>query len=158
MPWQRCRARACAAHYASKVPRVIEFSAREAIVQNGDGASDFEALNSALRRQPHSIIFYAFDLLHLDGKDLRQQALMERRACLKHLGGADDQSRIQFSDEFDGDGEALFKACAEQGLEGTVSKHALAPHRSGRSRTWLKTKCFTKSTFVVIGTDRDRSA
>jgi len=41
-------------------------------------------------------------------------------------------------------------------LEGIVSKHALAPYRSGRNRTWLKTKCFTESTFVVVGTDRDR--
>jgi bifunctional non-homologous end joining protein LigD len=128
----------------------------EATVQDGNGASDFEALSSALRRQPHSIILYASDLLHLDGKDLRQQTLLERRASLKQLVGADDQSRIQFSDEFDGDGDALFKACAERELEGIVSKHALAPYRSGRSRTWLKTKCFTQSTFVVIGTDRDR--
>ncbi|MGA8433623.1 MAG: hypothetical protein WB713_02295, partial [Methyloceanibacter sp.] len=94
--------------------------------------------------------------LHLDGRDLRQQALIERRASLKTLLGADERSRIQFSDEFDGDGNALFKACAEQELEGIVSKLALAPYRSGRSRTWLKTKCFTESTFVVIGTDRDR--
>ena len=128
----------------------------EAIVQNGHGASDFEALSTAMRRQPHSIILYAFDLLHLDGKDLRQHTLLERRASLKALLGSDDQSRIQFSDEFDGDGDALFKACAEQELEGIVSKHALAPYRSGRSKTWLKTKCFTQSTFVVIGTDRDR--
>ena len=105
----------------------------EAIVQNGDGASDFEALSSAMRRQPHSIILYAFDLLHLDGRDLRQQALIERRASLKTLLGADERSRIQFSDEFDGDGHSLFKACAEQGLEGIISKHALAPYRSGRS-------------------------
>jgi bifunctional non-homologous end joining protein LigD len=41
-------------------------------------------------------------------------------------------------------------------LKGIVSKHALAPYRSGRSKTWLKTKCFTESTFLVIGTDRDR--
>ena len=41
-------------------------------------------------------------------------------------------------------------------LEGIVSKHALSPYRSGRSRTWLKTKCFKQSTFVVVGTDRDR--
>jgi bifunctional non-homologous end joining protein LigD len=98
----------------------------EAIVQNGDGASDFEALSSAMRQQPHSIVLYAFDLLHLDGKDLRQQTLIESRASLKHLVGADDQSRIQFSDEFDGDGDALFKACAERELEGIVSKHSLA--------------------------------
>ena len=67
----------------------------EAIVQNGHGASDFEALSTAMRRQPHSIILYAFDLLHLDGKDLRQQTLLERRASLKALLGSDDQSRIQ---------------------------------------------------------------
>ena len=95
-------------------------------------------------------------MLYLDGKDLRQHTLLERRASLKALLGSDDQSRIQFSDEFDGDGDALFKACAERRLEGIVSKHVLAPYRSGRSKTWLKTKCFTQSTFVVIGTDRDR--
>src|SRR5215510_632574 len=98
----------------------------EAIVQNGDGASDFEALQSAMRRQPHSIILYAFDLIHLDGKDLRQETLLERRTCLKALIGDDDESRVQFSDEFDGDGATLFKACGELGLEGIVSKHALA--------------------------------
>jgi DNA ligase D-like protein (predicted ligase) len=128
----------------------------EAIVQNDDGASDFEGLDSAMRWQPHSIILYAFDLMHLDGKDLRQQTLTERRASLKTLIGTDAESRIQFSEEFDGDADALFKACAEEGLEGIVSKHALAPYRSGRSKSWQKTKCFTESTFVVVGTDRDR--
>src|SRR5262245_32601274 len=102
----------------------------EAIVQNGHGASDFEGLQSALRKQTHSIILYAFDLLHLDGKDLRQETLVESRANLKSLIGDDGQSRIQFSDEFDGDGNTLFKACAERGLEGIVSKHTLALYRS----------------------------
>jgi bifunctional non-homologous end joining protein LigD len=128
----------------------------EAIVQNGEGAADFKALRSAMRREPHNIILYAFDLLHLDGRDLRQQTLTERRTQLENLILADDESRIQFSEEFHGDGNALFKACAERELEGIVSKHALAPYRSGRSKTWLKTKCFTQSTFVVVGTDRDR--
>jgi DNA ligase D-like protein (predicted ligase) len=128
----------------------------EAIVQNGHGASEFGALQSALRKQPHSIILFAFDLLHLDGKDLRQETLLNRRANLLALLGDDDESRIQFTDEFDGDGATLFKACAERALEGIVSKHALAPYRSGRTKTWLKTKCFTESTFVVVGTDRDR--
>jgi ATP-dependent DNA ligase len=128
----------------------------EAIVQNGHGASDFDGLQSALRKHGHNIILYAFDLLHLDGKDLRQQTILDRRAHLHALIGDDEESRIQFSDEFDGDGAALFKACAERELEGIVSKHSLAPYRSGRSRTWLKTKCFTESTLVVVGTDRDR--
>jgi bifunctional non-homologous end joining protein LigD len=128
----------------------------EAIVQDDDGRSDFESLQSAIRVRPHRIILYAFDLLHLNGKDLRQQTLLERRALLKRLVEADAESRIQFSEEFDGDGDALFTACAERALEGIVSKHALAPYRSGRSKTWVKTKCFTESTFVVVGTDHDR--
>jgi bifunctional non-homologous end joining protein LigD len=93
-----------------------------------------------MRWQPQSIILYAFDLLHLDGKDLRQQTLLERRAKLKALFGNEEENRIQFSDEFDGDGASLFKVCAERSLEGIVSKHALAPYRSGRCKTWLKTK------------------
>jgi bifunctional non-homologous end joining protein LigD len=99
----------------------------EAIVQSDDGASDFEALQSSLRQQPHNILLYAFDLMHLDGIDLRQQTLSERRAQLEHLVLADAESRIQFSEEFDGDGDALFQACAKHELEGIVSKHVLAP-------------------------------
>jgi bifunctional non-homologous end joining protein LigD len=128
----------------------------EAIVQDGNGASDFEALRSAMVRQPYSVILYAFDLMHLDGEDLRQKTLSERRAHLQRLTVADPERRIQFSEEFHGGGAAFFKACADKTLEGIVSKHALAPYRSGRSRTWLKTKCFTESTFVVVGMDRDR--
>ena len=59
--------------------------------------------------------------MHLDGKDLRQRTLVGRRAKLKNLVGDGADSRIQFSEEFDGGGEALFKACAEHGLEGIVS-------------------------------------
>jgi hypothetical protein len=69
----------------------------------------------------------------------------ERRAELEHLVGDDADSRIQFSDEFDDDGAALFKACAERALEGIVSKHALAPCRSGRSRTWLRPSALSNS-------------
>jgi bifunctional non-homologous end joining protein LigD len=108
-----------------------------------------------MRLRPQSIILYAFDLLHLDGKDLRQQTLAERRGDLKALIGIDSENRIRFSEEFDGAGGALFKACAERELEGIVSKHVLSPYRSGRSKTWLKTKCFTESTFVMVETDRD---
>jgi DNA ligase D-like protein (predicted ligase) len=152
--------------WTDRYPGIVRAAARlrcqtaiidgEAIVQDGDGRSDFESLQSAMRSRPHSIILYTFDLLHLDGKDLRRETLSERRDGSKQLVGTEANSRIQFSEEFDGDGDSLFKACAEQELEGIVSKHALAPYRSGRTRTWLKTKCFTESTFVVVGTDRDR--
>jgi bifunctional non-homologous end joining protein LigD len=128
----------------------------EAIVQDENGASDFEALGSAMQQRPDSIILYAFDLMHLDGKDLRHEALSVRRALLWALIGTDDESRIQSSEEFRGDGAEFYKACADNGLEGIVSKHVDSHYRSGRTKTWLKTKCFTESTFVVVGTDRDR--
>ena len=60
------------------------------------------------------------------------------------------------NEEFIGSAAAFFKACADNNLEGIVSKLTIASYRSDRSKTWLKTKCFTESTFVVIGTDRDR--
>jgi len=144
------------ARAAANLPCQLAIIDGEAIVQNGDGASDFEGLQSAMRWQPNNIILYAFDLLHLDGEDLRKETLLDRRACLKTLISENAESRIQFSEGFVGNGAALFKACAELDLEGIVSKHALAPYRSGRSKTWLKTKRFTESTFVVVGTDRDR--
>ena len=128
----------------------------EAVIQDESGVSDFEALRSAIHARSPNIILYAFDLLHIDGRDIRQQMLSDRRTLLKRLVGDDADSRIQVSDEFYGGGAALFAACRDTGLEGIVSKHAMAPYRSGRSKTWLKTKCFTESTFVVVGTDRDR--
>ena len=79
---------------------------------------------SAIRWQPHRLIFYAFDLLHLDGKDLRDRPLIERRAELKKLLGVDRTSPLQFSEEFVGDPAAFFQACANHRLEGMVSKLA----------------------------------
>jgi bifunctional non-homologous end joining protein LigD len=129
----------------------------EVIVQDEHGVSDFEALMSAIRWQPHRLIYYVFDLLHLDGKDLRDRPLIERRATLKELLQRQrSQSPLQFSDEFTGDPAAFFQACANHRLEGTISKLATSRYRSGRSKTWLKCKCFTESSFVIIGTDRDR--
>ena len=115
----------------------------EAIVQDGNGASNFNALPLAIQSRSNSIILCAFDLLHLNGVDLRQQILLDRRAELSHLVAGDPSSRIQFSEEFIGSGSAFFKACADIHLEGIVSKLTIAPYRSGRSKTWLKTKCFT---------------
>ena len=64
--------------------------------------------------------------------------------------------RFLFSEEFTGDAAAFFQACADHQLEGIVSKLASSKYRSGRSKTWLKTKCFTEGSFVIIGTARDR--
>jgi bifunctional non-homologous end joining protein LigD len=81
----------------------------EAVVQDRNGASDFDALSSAIQVRSNSIILCAFDLFHLDGKDLREQTLLDRRAQLSHLLGADPERRIQFSEEFNGSGSSFFR-------------------------------------------------
>ena len=98
----------------------------EAVVQDDNGVSDFGALllSHAVAAPYRCSFCVRSDAPH--GRDLRQQPLSVRRSILKALIGTDDESRIQFSDGFEGDGKALFKACAQHGLEGIVSKHA--PH------------------------------
>ena len=128
----------------------------EVIVQDARGVSDFEALQSALRSQPTHLIFYAFDLLHLDGKDLRDTPLVQRRAKLQTLLGNPSGRPLQFSEEFIGDAAAFFRACAAHELEGIVSKLVTSRYRSGRSKAWLKTKCFAESELTLLGIDRDR--
>jgi DNA ligase D-like protein (predicted ligase) len=141
---------------ARKLPCRAAILDGEIIVQDGRGVSDFEALQLALLTKTTHLIFYAFDLLHLDGKDLTEKPLLERRAKLKRLVERDSDSRIQFSEEFIGDAAAFFRACAANELEGIVSKLATSRYRSGRSKTWLKTKCFTEGEFLLLGIDRDR--
>ena len=115
--------------WTDRYPRIVEAAARlrcksamldgEVIVQDRHGASDFEALQPALRSKRTPLIFYAFDLLHLDGKDYRNVPLVERRTKLKHLVKS-SPSAIQFSEEFIGDAQAFFRACREHRLEGMV--------------------------------------
>jgi bifunctional non-homologous end joining protein LigD len=127
----------------------------EMVVQDEHGITDFYALRSAIYTAPHRLVFFAFDLLHLDGQDLRGQPLMERRALLRKLVKQDPRSPIQFSDHIEGDGARFFKAAAELGLEGIVSKRAASRYRSGPSRSWLKTKNMVESEFILLGTERD---
>ena len=100
-------------------------------------------------------MFFAFDLLHHDGEDLRGKPLIERRALLRKLIKPDPKSPIQFSDHVEGDGAEFFEAAAKLGLEGIISKRAASRYRSGRSKSWLKTKNMVESEFILIGTDRD---
>ena len=102
-------------------------------------------------------MFFAFDLLHLDGQDLRRTPLIERRAALRKLIEPDPRSPIQFSDHADCDGALFFKHAAELGLEGIVSKRARSLYRGGPSKNWLKTKNMVEGEFVLLGTEVDDS-
>jgi bifunctional non-homologous end joining protein LigD len=106
------------------------------LVQSGAGGIDFYSITG---KQTRNVSLWAFDLLKLDGKDLRDLPLEERKAQLEMLLKLSKSASIHFVPSFD-DGEALMIACMEQSLEGVVSKKRNAPYRSGRGPTWVKSK------------------
>jgi bifunctional non-homologous end joining protein LigD len=79
-------------------------------------------------------VFFAFDLLHHDGQDMRRTPLIGGRSALRKLIEPDPRFLIQFSDHFCGVGAKFFKAAAELGLEGIISKRAVSLYQSGPSR------------------------
>jgi DNA ligase D-like protein (predicted ligase) len=141
----------------SKLPCKAAIIDGEVIVQDENGISDFAALRSAIHKAPHRLVFFAFDLLHLDGQDLRKTSLLDRRAALRKLIEPDPRSPVQFSEHVDQDGTLFFGAAVKLGLEGIVSKRATSLYRGGPSRNWLKTKNLVESEFVLLGTEIDDS-
>jgi len=115
------------------------------------GVTDFKSLQEHIDKPDPAIRYFAFDLLFLDGKDLRKEPLSKRKETLRKLMAAKGVSDfLIYSDHVVGDGPAFFdNACGAQ-LEGIMSKRADAPYRSGRGKSWLKVKC-TKSQEFVIG-------
>ena len=124
----------------------------EAVVLDAEGRSDFGKLQNAIAEGKAGIVYYAFDLLALDGEDLRKQPLRERKARLSKL--LEDQPSagpLFYSDHVVGQGRETFEHAREMKLEGIVSKRADAPYRSGRTKGWLKAKSGMGQEFIVIG-------
>lgn len=124
----------------------------EMAVADADGRTNFGALQDALSGGDGRIAYYLFDILHLDGTDLRRRPLIERKQILKDLidtsapGGP-----LAYSDHVVGHGDKVFANACKLHLEGIISKLANAPYRSGRSKAWLKSKCGLEQEFVIIG-------
>ncbi|HEX2889438.1 DNA ligase D [Vineibacter terrae] len=124
----------------------------EVVVQTEAGVASFTALVEALKSGSGNFVFYGFDLLHLDGYDLREATLVARKAALaKIIAAGADNGRVRLSEHIEGDGGTIFTHASRLGLEGIVSKTASAPYRSGRVKTWLKVKTTQSGPFVVAG-------
>ena len=126
-----------------------------------DGRTSFRDVAAALQRgvDDAALVYFVFDLLYVDGYDLTEAALSDRKAALEALlsGAPGDATsgRIRYLEHLRGQGREFSGAACELGLEGVVSKRAGAPYRSGRGRSWLKVKCMKRQEFVVGGfTDR----
>lgn len=105
-------------------------------------------ISKAEKNRP--IIYYVFDILHANGKDLRPLTLAERKEILRHFLIPSEQVRLV--EAFEDDGETAYQACAENGLEGIVGKRIDSVYESGkRSKDWLKVKTTQSSEFIVCG-------
>lgn len=123
----------------------------EIIVETNASASDFSALQADLSEgRSDRFVFFVFDLLYLDGYDLRAASLIERKKLLDQVVGA-RRGRIRYSLHFEDPGAIVLSHACRLGLEGVVSKLRESHYRQGRSKSWIKTKCFARQEFVIAG-------
>src|SRR5947207_10882614 len=95
------------------------------------------------------VVYCVFDLLDLDGDDLRSRPLLERRARLTKT--VRPREGLRLSESWRGDSRRLFDEACRSGWEGLIAKRADGPYRGGRSRDWLKLKCTSEQELVIGG-------
>ena len=123
----------------------------EIVALNKDGVSDFGALQAALSDgKTASLVFFIFDILFLNGRDLRGEPLSARKQILEKLL-ARKTGRLRFVDYFRSHGDAMLNAACRMHLEGVISKKLDAPYRSGRGGSWTKAKCRGGQEVVIGG-------
>jgi bifunctional non-homologous end joining protein LigD len=120
----------------------------EVVVPAADGTTDFSVLQNELKGRSNKIVMVAFDLLYLNGYDLRKLPLFERKALLKKII---DKTDIQFSESFEVDGGEMYKHACKTGLEGVVSKVRDSHYVSGRVNDWAKKTCAQRETLAIAG-------
>jgi bifunctional non-homologous end joining protein LigD len=114
-----------------------------------DGVSSFPGLQTALKTgRDDKLFFYVFDLLHLDGWDLRCCTLLERKCVLAGL--TDWTGMLRYSDHHIGEAAAMWRNACEMHLEGIVCKQGSALYRAGRGGSWVKVKCGGRDEFIVL--------
>ena len=123
----------------------------EVIVETEKGTPSFADLQADLSEgRSDRFRYYAFDLLHLDGQDLTGLPLLERKRVLADMLSG-QPGILTLSEHFTGRGDVVFDHACRLGLEGIISKLKTSPYRSGRSKSWLKTKCVDGHELVIIG-------
>jgi bifunctional non-homologous end joining protein LigD len=128
----------------------------EIVALDRAGVSSFQALQQADQLETgRTLVYVAFDLLFLDGSDLRPLPLVERKARLARLLKG-RRGRLRYSEHFDLPGQRVFDRACRLGLEGIIAKQKNAPYTSGRGQAWLKVKCVARQELVIGGyTDPD---
>ncbi|MFJ5284255.1 DNA ligase D [Pseudomonas sp. NPDC088429] len=124
----------------------------EMVVANEHGVPDFQALQNALEAgRSGNILYYLFDLPYLNGVDLREVPVEERRAALATILGAQKNPLLRYSEAFDETPDALLNSACQMQMEGLIGKRLGSPYVSRRSGDWIKLKCKHRQEFVVVG-------
>jgi len=141
---------------AWKVKAVVD---GEIVALNKDGNPDFQALqNYARDGQKARLVYYVFDLIWLDGKDLSTTPLIERKQILQQILPEDD-GVIYFSDHITGKGSDFFKVATAKGLEGVMAKKSNSTYSlNSRSPNWLKIKNNQKTEAIICGYTEPRNS
>ena len=123
----------------------------ELVVENHHGASDFSLLQADLSEgRTDRFVYCAFDLMYLDGYDLRTTPLVIRKQALERLLTGNSGS-LRYSEHLDQDGDLILRHACRLSLEGVISKLRDGPYRSGRGKDWVKSKCSERQEFVICG-------
>jgi bifunctional non-homologous end joining protein LigD len=124
----------------------------EMVVANEQGVPDFQALQNAFEAgRSGNIVYYLFDLPYLNGVDLREVPVEERRAALSTVLGVNEQPLLRFSEAFDETPDALLNSACQMQMEGLIGKRLGSPYVSRRSSDWIKLKCKHRQEFVIVG-------
>jgi bifunctional non-homologous end joining protein LigD len=124
----------------------------EMVVANEHGVPDFQALQNAFEAgSSGNILYYLFDLPYLNGVDLREVPVEERRAALATVLGSHEQALLRFSEAFDETPDALLNSACQMQMEGLIGKRLGSPYVSRRSSDWIKLKCKHRQEFVIVG-------
>jgi bifunctional non-homologous end joining protein LigD len=135
----------------AKLPAKAAYIDGEVCAVRPDGSTSFAELQAATdHKESARLIYFAFDLLFLDGEDLSGLPLLDRKARLKSLLRQAPKN-IQFVDHVNGQGQAFYHATCKHDAEGIVSKRVDAPYKPGDRGVWCKVKCINEDEFVVVG-------
>ncbi|MHC8320962.1 DNA ligase D [Pseudomonas sp. GB2N2] len=124
----------------------------EMVVANEHGVPDFQALQNAFEAgSSGNIVYYLFDMPYLNGVDLREVAVEERRVALATVLKPSEDPLLRFSDAFAEEPDALLNSACQMQMEGLIGKRLGSPYVSRRSSDWIKLKCKHRQEFVVVG-------
>jgi bifunctional non-homologous end joining protein LigD len=123
----------------------------EVVVLGPDGNSSFAALQASFQHaESQRLTYFAFDLLHLDGRNTRNLSLRERKTLLAKILPKESVT-VRFSEHIEGSAVQIFHHACELHAEGIISKRTDSLYRGSRSEDWLKSKCLREQEFVIAG-------